>query len=351
MANLRKDLRNAFLFRVRYGAKVQPGHKRLRNLRPFDQKIVMDALSVAIKRNDALLSFDKEGYAKRGSATENDVQISLDEIVPVNNENGSIGGYLVRMSYYDPFAADPGKKNYSTSKIQKLKIRDGEGLLVSAQMYLSSSSSGGPFAGTSRTCLEVVPGISRGKVIAALEAVAENYIQPIDRPDYEYKDKKGKKIVKGACVLNISHYPEKSESLETDLDEKELKYITFLRDPDRTDSLGVEGIVGLEESIVFKVEKNYQSAEMARKLFASAMRMARAEGYRMKAEFSFESEEGERKRTREVDLEKTSFADQLFSRKEPIRKDGEFSSIYEEFDRDVCDELIRIANTKEFWRE
>jgi hypothetical protein len=158
-----------------------------------------------------------------------------------------------------------------------------------------------------------------------------------------------KKVIKGRADLRVPAYAEKSESLKNDLNTKELLSIEFLGEPDRTDTMGVDGIEEVREIITLKVKPGYRNGTLGERVIRSAMQKAKSLGYRLKADFQFEEKDETKRRTREIDIDKTQLEDQLFSKTVRIEKPSDFESIYEDFDQDVLDILRDKLLDKGLW--
>lgn len=347
MVIARKDYRYVNLFRAAFNGRAAAGHRRIHGINQFDQANVIKSLQTAITSNSCRIAFNQDNTIHRGPIDDTHVVMEIKKIKDLRDSKGVLIGYSILLSYGNPYSSDPGKMHTVTGKTEKLKINKKENLVVGAHMVIGISENHGKYPGTFKCVLEEMPGISRGKVLFAIEEVGNNTIPIIDRPEYSYKDKK--RVVKGRADLRVSAYAEKSESLKNDLNTKDLLSIEFLGEPNRTDTMGVDGIEEVREVLTLKVKPGYRNGTLGERVIRSAMQKAKSFGYRMKADFQFEEKDETKRRTREIDIDKTQLEDQLFSKTVRIEKPSDFESIYEDFDQDVLNILRDKLLDKGLW--
>lgn len=349
MLSPRKDYRYVSLFRMAFRAHAQPTDKQVRIPDSFSQKAVVDALQEAIDKEDSYTAYTKDGELHHGKVDKTHIRLELEEIRENKNSKGVLESYTLRFSYLNPYAADPGKEHLVTGKTETLQIGENEAGRTGAHLVMGLVEKGGARPGTVRCALEQMPGLSRGKIINNISEIAECYMSASDRPVYEYTDKKSKKTIKNISRLRVGHYSEKSESLEDDLKEKELETITFLGRPTQTDNFPISGLEDIEQKIIARVSDKHKRGSAAKETLRQAVELAKRKVLRVKVEFKSEDKHSNHKQTREIDLDKTAFADQLFTSIITIESDSDMSSIYTEIDEKVVSELKKLLVEEDHW--
>jgi len=348
MLSPRKDYRQASLFRTKFASKAKPGHPRLRGIAPFDFADVLAALQKAIDANDASTAYTKEGTFHNGKPDNSHRKVTLEEVATQKVDGAEIGTIL-RFSYLDPYAADPGKQHLINGNVETLVIGPDEAGRTGAHLFIGRTSASGPKAGTARCVLEQMPGLSRSKIISNIQETAQRYLDESKKPTYQYSARKNSPVLTDTANLNIRHYPEKSESLEDDLKDKSLEQITFLGPPSQTDNLGINGISEMEQKIVAKVASTHKKGSLAQRVIEQSIQVAKKMGVRARADFSFEDDFNRHTQRRELDLDKTAFSDQLFTRIEKIVTGTDIPSVYTSIDPHVVAELVKLGTTDGYW--
>jgi len=317
----------------------------------YKQDDVIKALEAAIASKTAVICYDVHGKVFKGTPNPKLIQVSLEEVERNKDSNGKLVSYTLRFSYLNPYAADPGKKHLKTGRTETLHIKQNEAGHLGAHLLIGLVEESGAKQGLAKCVLEHVQGLSRSKIMNLIEVVADKHMSAIDRPEYTYREKENgkKRDVTAVALLKLYAFPEKSSSLEDDLNNKILSHVTFIGDPDATDNLDVDGISGIQKSIAIKIEDKYGVGQKARNLLESLKAHATQRRFKLKGQFD-EDIDGEIKSvTREIDVDTVGFADQLFSQKTNIHVKKNLPAAYENIDSDVVKELSKLMDDKSYW--
>lgn len=351
MITLRRDRRQIALFRIKYASRSQEPNKRVRNISDFDPEDVVNALFASLGTQAATTCYTVDGDYFLGPPQPSHIQVTLEDVVENFDAAGKLHSHAFRFSYSNPRAADPGKKHLVTGQSEVLHIKADEAVNVGAHLVIGQVENAGKFAGFAKCALEQVPGLARGKVITNLNEVAERHLGAAERPDYSFEEKIGKKsrTVNGKSKLYIKVDLEKSESLENDANQKILDQIIFVGDVNSTDNLDDVAFEKIEQRIVAKVEDRHSRGEAAKDVLRRAIAKARGQGLTAKAEFSFKDHGDTRRQIRELDLDKSSLADQLFAKLIVVESSAPLPSMYTKTSTDMVAKLQSLLDDSTNW--
>ncbi len=328
----------------------------MKGIPSYALKDVIAALEKAMASSDASMFFKPDGAPYYGASPSADDKIALKlievrlEDIDTYSTNGSVDCYILRFSYANPHAADPGKRDFKTDKRAVFQISPGEAGDFGAHMLIAPPDKGGVHAGLSKCVLEQMTGLSRSKIISLIQQVANQYMEESARPTYEYDEKvRGKKQRKrDTTTLKVRDYPEKSETLQEDIDKGALKEIRFVSKEASTDDLP-QGLERPVEVLTVKVSENYRKGKNARNLIHDVAEYARARS--LKAKLGIEKEERGRSSTalRELVLDKSGLLDQLFVRQATISPGVDMPMCYDATHGGICQALKSILDDKRLW--
>jgi hypothetical protein len=298
---------------------------------------------------DAQLFIDEHGQEQPGPWKPGYSRVRLEEI-KVNKVSNAFHSFCLLVSYANARAADPGRRDFKSDKINLLKLGDDGGLEFGAHLVIGDVSQD-HHVNSSKCALEEMTGLGRARVIHFLQELAERHMEEAKRPTWTHKPKRGR-TTDHVGRLRLTSSAERSETLK-DMVENDGRVIgvNFIRSPHGR-QLTDEFPAQLEpEEVVLraKVRSTSGTVQSAARVLHAAAEFARKGGWKMRAEI----EQGEgpeaRRKIRPYDLEETDLDDQLYARRHPLKINTTLPQCYESINGEVNKALCQILDQKDLW--
>lgn len=347
----RRDRREAALFRLQ--CQSRPKDSPLRVVGPhFDLQAVIDAWKAAIAVGDAAMFIDSDGKEQPGPWKAGFSRVRLEAVEIRAGKDGKFHSCVLLLSYANARAADPGRRDFKSDKINILKLGDDGGLDFGAHLVIGDVEIHG-LVNSCKCVLEDMTGLGRARVISFLERLGEKHLKAADRPTWTHTPKNGPLKNKPADLLGrlrLASHAERSDNLQNLIKEGRLVGVKFVQAP-KGKQFTDEFPAGLEpaEIELRATVKSTGSLTSAKKILADAAQFALKGGWQMRAEVEKE-EAGETKRkVRRFDLEETDLEDQMFARRHPLEVNTGLPQCYESTDAKVVDALCQILDQPNLW--
>jgi len=334
---------------MHFGCRADSGPPRLKINETFELLHIIKALKKAIASNAAITCYTSSGDFYDGLPKDDLIQVVLEDVVENIDENGTLHSFGLRYSYQNPYAADPGKKDLTSGKRETLPIFKGQAGDTGAHLIIGLTELGGKYPDMSRCVLELMPGLSRSKIITNVQFIANKFMDDSNRPIYEYMVKNKKVPNKDLSKLRIRSFAEKSESLEENLNNGILKEIKFLGTPKSTDQMYITGLDEIEQVITAKVKNSHRIGIKARDLINKAREFGMSSNMKVKVDLVEDTHGRTKHRTREIDLDKQGLADQLFARQVDFKSEYDMPASYEDTNQSVLQELSSMLDKQSLW--
>lgn len=347
----RKDRREAALFRLQCQSRPKESELRLKGP-PFDLQAVIDAWKKAISVGGASIFIDPEGKEQPGPWRQGYSRVRLEDVVIRADKDGNYHCCVVLLSYANAKAADPGRRDFKSDKVEILALGDDGGLDFGAHLIVGDVTVHG-LVNSCKCVLEDMTGLGRARVVNFLERLGEKYMEAGDRPSWTYTPKSGPAKNKPLALtgrLRLESDAERSDNLKDLIENGRLVGVKFVQAPKGkqfTDEFP-SGLEPAEIELRAKV-KSTGTMATAKKILSDAAAFALKGGWQMRAEVEQEEGGEVRRKTRPYDLEETDLEDQMFARRHQIDVSQSLPQSYVKINNAVVDALCQILDQQDLW--